>query len=72
MNPLRIDDRPGPCTLEAVRDVLSFMAEAFFSMSSADGTTGSEGATRGAGHILAVCADALRVPDEDESRHDGG
>lgn len=66
MNPLRIGDRPGPDTRQAVRDVLFFMSDAFLAIASAY-TVGSESATRGAGHILSICADALREVEEDEA-----
>ncbi|WP_300339098.1 hypothetical protein [Accumulibacter sp.] len=64
MNPLRINDTPGPDTRQAVRDVLYFMTDAFYAIASADSVTASESATLGAGHILAMCADALREADE--------
>ncbi|WP_291988393.1 hypothetical protein [Candidatus Accumulibacter sp. ACC007] len=67
MNPLRIDGTPGPDTRDAVRDVLTFMADAFYAIASADDVTGSKDATIGAGHIMAMCADALREADEDEN-----
>lgn len=71
-NPLRMLDQPGPDTRQAVRDVLFFLSDAFFAMASADAVTSSESATRGAGHLLAVCADALRESEEAEANPDGG
>lgn len=69
MNPLRMGDTPGPDTREAVRDVLTFMSDAFYAIASADSGTGSENATLGAGHIMALCADALKeVKDGDGSK----
>ena len=64
MNPLRINNTPGPDTLAAVRDVLIFMTDAFHAIASADSVTGSESATLGAGNILAMCADALREAED--------
>lgn len=66
MNPLRMLDHPGPDTRQAVRDVLFFLSDALLAISSDNGVTSGESATRGAGLILSVCADALREGDEEE------
>ncbi len=71
-NPLRMLDQPGPDTRQAVRDVLFFLSDAFFAIASTDAVTSSESATRGAAHLLTVCADALREPEEAEANPDGG
>lgn len=70
MNPLRMGDTPGPDTRAAVRDVLTFMADAFYAIASADSSTGSESATLGAGHIMALCADALKEAEEGDGSDD--
>jgi hypothetical protein len=72
VNPLRMLDKPGPDTRQAVRDVLFFLSDAFLAISSDNAVTSSESATRGAGLILIVCADALREEEEDEANPDGG
>ena len=64
MNPLRTNDGAGPDTRAAVRDVLTFMSDAFYAIASADSGTASQSATLGAEHIMAMCADALREAED--------
>lgn len=64
-NPLRQGGAPGEDTLNNVRDVLAFMADAcYVQAASTAGIPISEAGLRGLGHILAVCADALREADQ--------
>jgi len=67
MNPLRMLNHPGPDTRLAVRGVLLFMSDAFLAIASENSVTCSEEATRGAGLMLSVCADALRERDDEVS-----
>jgi hypothetical protein len=64
MNPLRVDNQPGKDTRANVRDVLLFLTEAFYSLSSVD-CLPDGGAIRGVGHILGMCEDALQESENE-------
>lgn len=63
---LRIDDKPGVDTRYHVRNVLTFVSEAFDCLQQGD-TIVSSDAIIGASHILRLCVYALREPDSEES-----
>ncbi|MBK7952586.1 MAG: hypothetical protein IPK02_00650 [Candidatus Accumulibacter sp.] len=61
-NLLRVDDGPGEDTRRMVREVLAFMVDSLYDMENR--SVHSTGSSLGAGHILFMCADALREADD--------